>query len=305
MAQGKRRHHRYDRLTRANHPISVDCGRLAILAQLFGLCYSCQTNQSFATGEILAVNKNVDALEISGPLAESMDQSIGEATSVMGAMITELMRRSLRGGVLKIGEGLQSYVVDEVGTALAERVPEMERATIALAEQTAQIAAAKVAAEEVHALGEKTGEVTRQLASQIEEVDRRAVETTRQTAEQLSGKIVEAEKRVGEMTQAEIEQRLAKVLEKSREGTAILKARLKAVEDHSEGLGQKMQQGHEQLAKAHAQGIETCQARLKDEVSALRKANEELAARITALEQPKGFFSRLFGKRKNKGELEA
>jgi uncharacterized phage infection (PIP) family protein YhgE len=295
------------------------------------------------------VNTKSDTLDISGPLAESMDQSIGEVTTVMGAMITELMRRSLRGGVVKIGEELQSVVLDKVDTAVAQRVPEVERAASAAAEQTAQLTAAKVAAEEVYALDRKTGDAARQLASQIEEVgrkahgaveekaqaltgridevdrrahgaveekaqaltgridevDRRAVETTRQTAEQLSGRIVETEKRVTETTQAEIDQRLLKVMEKSREAAAVLKTRIKAVEDLSEGLGQQLRQGLDRLGQSLSQGVESCQARLKDEVSALRKVNEALEARVKALEQPKGFFAfiaRLFGRRKGKGK---
>jgi hypothetical protein len=266
------------------------------------------------------VNKNLDTLEISVPLADSMDQSIGEATTLMGAVITELVRRSLRGGVLKIGEGLQTFVNDEVDTVLAGRMPEMERAAIEVAEQTAQVAAAKVAAEEVHALDKKTGAVTRQLASQIEEVgretrgvveertqalvgqiqevDRRAGETVRQTAEQLSGKIEETEKRVCATTQADIEQRLTKMLEKSREATLLVKARLKAVEELSEGLSREIRQ--EQAARKSE--MQTGFARLKEEVGELRKANAELLARVTALEQPKGLFARLFGKRKDKGK---
>lgn len=287
------------------------------------------------------VHKN-NGLEISVSLAENMDQSIGEATTLMGAVISELVRRSLRNGVLKIGEELQTFVTGEVETTLTNRMPEMERAAIEAAEQTAQLAAAKVAAEEVHALDVKTGEVTRQLATQIDqvgrearnvveekaqllagqiqEVDRRAGETVRQTAEELSGKIEETEKRVCATTQADIEQRLARMLEKSREATTLVKARLKAVEELSERLSQEMsqeqtsrksemqagftrlQQGLDQLRETLSQGLQQCQTRLREEVAELRKANTELAARVTALEQPKGFFARFFRKRKEKGE---
>ncbi len=293
-----------------------------------------------------------EALEVSIPLAESMDQSIGEASTMLGAVVTELLRRSLRGGVVKIGEGLQTYVTDEVESALTARVPEVERAAIEAAEQTAQLAAAKVAAEEVHALDVKTGEAARQLASQIEEVerkarsaveeveqkarsavevveqkargaveekaqvlagridevDRRAVETTRQTAEELGGRIVETEKRVCETTQAEIDQRLAKVMDKSREATAHMKARLKTLEDLAEGLGREIRQeqasrkGEMQAGFARLQqGLD----HLKAEVGELRKAHESLSARVAALEEPKGFFSRLFRRKKDKDEAEA
>lgn len=269
-----------------------------------------------------AERKN-DSLDIGRPLADSMDQSIGEATTVMGAMITELMRRSLRGGIVRVGDELSAYVSDQVETTLTERVPELEKAAVAVAEQTAQIAAAKVAAEEVYASEARTGEVTRRLGTQIEEVDKRATETTRLTAEDLGGRIAEAERRVSETTQAEFTQRLNEVLEKAREGSAILKGRIKALEDLTAGLGEqlreeqaarkgeiqanfaKLHQGLEGLGQKLSHGIELCQARLKDEVRELRKANEELAARVSALEHPPGFFSKLFGKKKGKGEAGA
>jgi hypothetical protein len=285
-------------------------------------------------------NKN-GVLDISAPLAESMDQSISEATTFMGAVVTELMRRSIRNGVLKIGEELQTFVTGEVDTVLAQRVPAVERAALEAAEQTAQVAAAKVAAEEVHALDVKTGAVTQKLAAQIEEVERGArgiVEEKAQalagqiqevdrravaTAEQLGGKIVEAEQRVCERTRTETDERLNKLLEKAREATSALKARLKTVEELSEGLVRdlrqeqasrqsemqagfaKIQQGLHQLNESLTRGLELCQTRLKEEVSALRKAHEELAARVAVLEQPKGLFARLFGKRKDKGEAGA
>lgn len=289
------------------------------------------------------MNKRADALDISGPLAESMDQSIGEVTTVMGAMITELMRRSLRGGVVKIGEELQSLVVDKVDSAVAERVPEVERAAIAAAETTAQIAAAKVAAEEVHALDAKTAETTRRLESQIEGVGREARDVVEERAKQLTGRIAEteknvaeakgaveeraqelvgriteAEKRVCETTQSEFEQRLAGVVEKSREAAAAVKNRLKSVEDTAEALAQQLRDekaareselrtGFARLQQALdrlTQSVEALQAKASDESAALRRANEDLAARVAVLEKPKGFFSRWFGKKKDKGEIE-
>ena len=60
------------------------------------------------------------------PLVEQMDLAIGEATTVMGAMMTELLRRSLRGGVMKIGEELDGFVADKVEATLTEKQPVIE-----------------------------------------------------------------------------------------------------------------------------------------------------------------------------------
>jgi hypothetical protein len=114
-----------------------------------------------------AVNPNSNpkvtptALDVARPLAGNMDQAIIEAAAGMGAVVTELMRRILRGGVLTVGEQLGSYVGECVDLTIKERRPVIE--------QTAYATAAKVIGEEVCALEQRTTEATRGLAGQIEE----------------------------------------------------------------------------------------------------------------------------------------
>src|SRR5947199_6824890 len=60
-------------------------------------------------------------------LLERLDPAIGEATSVVGAMLTELLRRTLRGGVMRIGDEMHGYVTDKVDTVIAERTPGLEQ----------------------------------------------------------------------------------------------------------------------------------------------------------------------------------
>jgi hypothetical protein len=149
-------------------------------------------------------------LDISRPLAGHMDQAIGEATSVMGALVTELMRRSLRGGVLKVGEQLGAYVGERVDQTIAERRPAIEQAAAAAAEQTALTTAAKVAGEKVHVLEQRTTEATRTLAAQIEDADHRAQQTTREVAHELGGRLEEkAQRLAGEIEEAERRARAA------------------------------------------------------------------------------------------------
>src|SRR5438034_8013789 len=82
-------------------------------------------------------------------LVDRMDPAIGEASSVMGAVLTELLRRSLRGGVLKISDELQAFVCDKVEGTLAERTPVIEQQASEVAGNTARAVAAEVAGQEV------------------------------------------------------------------------------------------------------------------------------------------------------------
>ena len=223
-------------------------------------------------------------------LAERMDGSIGEASSVMGAVLTELIRRTLRGGVAKIGEEMDSYVVDCVGAAIANTIPAIERTAEGVADRAARIAAAEVAREEgrqieeraeqkVRALEAKTEEVGRDLSGRIEQVGRKAEEETASTARELSDRIREAAEQVTQAAFAEIGRQVEELRRKGRRGTAALKARL-------EELAGRAGQLHEQLEKE------------RRERQALVEA---LEARVAELERPKGLralWHRLFKRKK-------
>src|SRR5438876_3236547 len=87
-------------------------------------------------------------------LADHLDPAIGEATAVMGAMATEIIRRSLRGGVLQIGRELSSYVGQQVEREITEQRP--------LIEKTAAETATEVARGEVDAVRQAANEQDQQ-----------------------------------------------------------------------------------------------------------------------------------------------
>src|SRR5579884_2747222 len=80
-----------------------------------------------ATHEETSVNDRYPAATVDTPLVESlaerMDLSIGEASTVMGSVLTELMRRALRGGIMQMGEQLQDFVGEKVVFSMIERTP--------------------------------------------------------------------------------------------------------------------------------------------------------------------------------------
>src|SRR5262245_59471699 len=71
-------------------------------------------------------------------LVDQLGPSIGEGTSVMGAMVTEVIRRSLRGGVLQIGRELSNYVGEQVELQIVEQRPLIEKAAAEMATEVAR-----------------------------------------------------------------------------------------------------------------------------------------------------------------------
>jgi chromosome segregation ATPase len=217
-------------------------------------------------------------------LAERLDPAIGEATSVMGAMLTELLRRTLRGGVVKIGDELHTFVAEKVDATIADRTPAIEQAAAEVAEHAARSAATEVAHEEVSALESRTRESDQQLAARIDETATQAQERTEETARQLTGRIEEAEHRVRESANARLDEQVQLIVQRSREGSERLKARFTALEASLTDLGTR----HQVLRDEGTRLLGETEARLRNELATLLRANEALAARIVELEKPRG-----------------
>jgi hypothetical protein len=249
-------------------------------------------------------------------LAERMDLSIGEASTVMGTMLTELMRRTLRGGVMQIGEELHGYVAEKVDATIADRTPAIEQAAAEVADKTARMAATEVAKDEVLVLDQKTAEAARDLAGKIDLAEKKAELANASTILDLSGQIRETEKRVSEAAHADAVQQLQDYQQRAREGTARMKARLKRMDGALDTVGKQIldeqSARHAEHAAVRAE-LEQRAAdvlrrleketrdrraeddRLRTELDKLLLANETLSARVAELEKP-GWFSRLLRK---------
>lgn len=201
--------------------------------------------QGYST-ELTAENKAPAA-----PLVERVDASIGEASTMIGAMLTEFMRRTLRNGVIKIDEEMNDYVGEKVDATIADRTPLLEKTAAEVAEVTARAAAADLVTGEVQGLEHRTEAKARQLADRIQETERRAAQATTETAKRLASQIEETEKRVqshsvetaqqlcgklevAEKQAAEKAQELTQQVEdlwtRSRRGVSYFKGRLKTAE---------------------------------------------------------------------------
>lgn len=152
-------------------------------------------------------------------LVDRLDPAIGEATSGMGALLTELIRRSIRGGVQKVDDELSTYVVEQVSDALSHKLPEIEKAAEEVATEKAVTTASGILRDGIDTIEKKTSEVTKALESQLgatAEQLRQATEDCRQT---LTAKIDDTEKRVTETTRQSVDEKYEDILQRSK-GTA-------------------------------------------------------------------------------------
>lgn len=266
----------------------------------------------------LSTHTEPESGKLAVPLLERMDPAIGETTSVLGAIMTEFLRRTLRGGVLQIGKELHTFVDEKVDAAIVDRTPGLERVASEVAEHAARSAATEVALEEVRALESRTRESHDSLSSQIQEATRHAHATTQDTAKNLTGRIEEAKKqadetvletaknlviqikeaakRVGDDAHAEVTQKVEELHERSRQSYSQVHERLDAHDKTGQTILKQFQE-EQKNRKAENQALK---AEIQKLTNLFRTANDRLAE----LEKPRGILARLgqllFGKGKKK-----
>lgn len=266
------------------------------------------------------------AKKVTVPLVDRLDPAIGEATSGVGALLTELVRRTLRSGVQKIDEEMHDFVEEKIDASVAERLPIIEDRAIKVAEETAQTTAFK----ECETLETKTRSETQRLATEIEAAEQRAQET-------VAKQIAELEERA-KGTAAAYREQIKLLQQRAADLEAALKkqhSELRQALQEEKSLREKAEKTIEQLIH---QRMMTLDAKLSEEshnrhesvdaireemrlsqsglnnhlyqlteqfeqqFSTLRTQNEELHNRLAELEKPRGIKALWYKMRPKKTE---
>lgn len=135
-------------------------------------------------------------------LVEQMDPVIGEASSGIGSLMTELIRRMLRTGIQKVDEELHAQVSDKIEDLLTQRGPQLEEAAALVARRHAESTAVTLLQASTEAIERQTAEAAAKLRAELSEAEKRALANDealeRQAAEaaaKLREELSEAEKR--------------------------------------------------------------------------------------------------------------
>jgi hypothetical protein len=250
-------------------------------------------------------------------LVDQMDPAIGEASSVMGAMATELIRRSLRGGVLQIGRELTVYVSQQVEEQIVEQRPLIEKAAAETATEVArgEVGAVRQAQEQADAvardLAGRFEETSRQSHHQFETVAKAIDDTARQVdaattslARTLESEVAAVESRTLDSARKEFTVQLEDYKDRARQATVKIKERLDKLDATAVQLND-----HQHALKTELLGAwRTERERLFQKIGELRRTHESLAQRIEVLERPRGIrrlFAWLFGRKTKPAPAEA
>ena len=220
------------------------------------------------------------------PLGDRLDASIGETSSGIGAMLSELVRRSLKAGVSDIGESLVTFAEEQVEVAVQQQMPGIAQAADAVAQSTSS----RVVGEAVAKLNEQSTQQQQQLESKIDAAEASSVNRSRDHVNEVLSEIHASINNTRDLAVegSESSQRNIDALrEKARRSWRKLRKEFAAVNDAHKSLRKE----HERLVQTfddaktqHRREIHAAEEKLSE----LLEFNQRLEERIALLEQPRG-----------------
>lgn len=268
-----------------------------------------------------------------GPLADRLDASIGETSSGIGALLSELVRRSLRAGVTDIGESLVGYAEEQVEIAVQRQMPSIAEAADAVAESTSK----RIVSKAVDEIQERTDRQKEDLESKIESAESRAFDRScsriDEVVTQVSHAIDETRSMAAESKDTS-EKKIQELSERAKQSWRKLVGQFDSISQvheqlrhqHAdllakhEELGQRHESLQSQFAELQAQNqravevIRDLQSKLEASIGASESRHGEwtqqataLADRLAILEQPRGLkalFAK-FQRNRDGGEAES
>ncbi len=239
----------------------------------------------------------------SAQLVDRLDGAIGEASASIGMMMSELVRRSLRGGVGDIGVTLQTYAREQVSSAVANAMPQISEQCELVAEKaTLRITdgVEKRIGDELKLVETRTNENTQIIAARIKsesdaaiEVVSKAIGESRETAEgaarelkDLQAKARESWKKVQTDLQSLHEGRnsLEAQLQEARNLLSQSSQQISQQQEQLAGLGRQLEQSQQELLTTRQQLAEQ-QRHLLETRKQLTAASQQLTEQTQQLSQ--------------------
>ena len=223
-------------------------------------------------------------------LPEQLDDAIGEASTGIGVMLSELVRRSLKGGVANIDQTLQGFAEAQVHSAVERQMPQVAETASSVAESTS-----------ARLIQEQVTPTVDQLTGQVREFEGKLETETERLGQQFIETAAEADRRLTETSE-----HLGSLKENARTKWKKLVAELESLTSANSDLRQLVSVLQNQLsesATSHQQMLQQIQSESASHVKLLQEQNQQLDARLAELEKPKGLkgmWQKIAGGKKKK-----
>lgn len=202
-------------------------------------------------------------------LLDRMDSSIGEVSAGIGSLLTELVRRSLRGGVSNIDHHLEEFAHEQVQTAVERQLPLVRT----VANEVAGATSREIAQTAVARIAEETETKTQHMATSLQATDRR-----------LTDVIASTEAQIRETTQA-VHSTVERLQEETRKSTTQLEEKLVATKQETDVHLQSFEAELRENAKRSWQKVNQQLDELRGQTAVISTLTERLTQADAARQQ--------------------
>lgn len=239
-------------------------------------------------------------------LGDRLDSVIGETSSGIGALLSELLRRSLKSGVTDLGDSLGEFADEQVEMAVERQMPVIAEAADAVAESTSK----RVVQAAIDELNGQTAKAQEAMECKIDEVESKAFDRSKDHVNEVVREVRETIEKTREdatASQNSSETKIEELREKARQSWRKLVEEITKVKEAHNSLVQKNDKLREELGQVYQKHLQQVEA-AEQRYAALLDRNQVFEMRLAALEKPKGIkavFAKFRGKGKSQAKLSA
>ena len=213
-------------------------------------------------------------------LPDRMDNAIGEASSGIGHMVSELVRRSLRGSVADIDGILKGFAEEQVDVAVERQMPALTESAQTIAESTSK-----------RITDEAIGTTVEKLSTDIRSAEERAVNKSEEIGKRLEEDINSSRQQFDETAKD-----LNALRQGAKETWKQLLEQFDAVNRENTAMKSRIQELESSLREVRSQA--------SAQASELATQHQSFADRLAELERPRGMKA-LWNRFKRKPKADA
>ncbi len=233
-------------------------------------------------GEIISSDQQTTP----SPLGDRLDEAIGETSSGIGALLSELLRRSLKTGVSDIGESLVEFAEEKVEAAVQEQMPGIAEA----ADKVAQSTSKRVVREAVDDLAAQSARQQQYLEAKIDAAESSVFDRARNHVEEVLTEVhesIDQTRNLAVQSNDTAQQKIEELRAKARQSWRKLKEEFSAVDDAHQMLRREHENLRENIAQVCDRQRQQIEAAAKS-CTELHLQIQRLEERLAFLEQPRG-----------------
>lgn len=215
--------------------------------------------------DIVQRNEHVGITD-SSQLVDRMDSAIGDASTSIGMIMSELVRRSLRGGVSELGVSLHSFAREQVHEAVVEKMPQIEKTVETLAESTSsRIVDGAVLrfGEELKSVESRTTEQTEIIAARFKADSEAALQTVH--------KVLDESRETTERTAVDLKE----LQDRAKESWRKVQTELQSANERRVRLEEQLRETEQRLTNSQSQ-IAELQQLIEKAAQTQKQTNQHL-----------------------------